>query len=428
MKSTRSIITSSIIITVFSFLPLTDLLAQETEQLIILSSKVGELIDSTERSYYHLFPLDKNFVRAKFYLNPDSTYFARVESIGLDGTPEFTKRDFSKAMIFQVAEKINHYEELVANEYTMGKDPPAIHVVNGASIFWSETHHKARENFGPSSATVPTVPDSLESPTNFEMRFSAGYGFPKGGYPGRSYDRISTPLSNSSIDEMRNVNDKYYSASEGIRYECGIIAYVSKHIGLFVEGGYSSATENTKSSRTYNYIFQSPPYISTIDQTLEFSSLSILAGLHFRVREKTVEPYGGVGAGIFSLKFTAAATLTSGGSHSEQEMTFTTNTPVGYTGYLGVNVNLHPQISLFAEAKATVVSFYVTREELTKYFVDGKDQLAGLKVKDKVTVYEENKNYSRVTPGDEGEPLNGGPPVPFPGDIVAITVGISFHF
>jgi|GEM_PF-4331345 len=100
------------------------------------------------------------------------------------------------------------------------------------------------------------------------------------------------------------------------------------------------------------------------------------------------------------------------------------NTSLGFTGYVGFSIPIHAQLALFVEGKSSLGTYYLQRLEVTKYVVDGKDQLAALTIRDKVTVYEENKNYRETPVNDPNKPRTGGPPYPVVASNVSITAGI----
>ena len=52
--------------------------AQETARVVIVSARVGEVIDRGERDAYKLFGSISDFHSAVFYMLPDSAYAGRV--------------------------------------------------------------------------------------------------------------------------------------------------------------------------------------------------------------------------------------------------------------------------------------------------------------------------------------------------------------
>jgi hypothetical protein len=233
------------------------------------------------------------------------------------------------------------------------------------------------------------------------------------------YDKTYSSSSSSYTESVSNVKDKYTSVGQGIRFEGGLVFYLEEHVGLFVQSGYSYDNESAKMT------YKSDSYEYASSQSVKFSCISTSVGLHFRIPEGILKPYGGVGAGIFFLNNFIIMYDEKGYGHVERERKYTSNNPVGYSGYFGINVDLGSSVALFVEGKTTLVSFYISKIELTKYVVDGQERLSSMNTKDKIIEFEENKNFTRVTPGDENQPENGGAPSPCIANSIDVMIGIS---
>ncbi len=163
--------------------------AQDSARVIIISNAVGETIDQTEKEHYHLLPSVKNFVSAAFYRAPDSTYFAQVEIIDDKGQQSLIKVDYSEVSLFMLAEKINHYKDLVAGNYVMGQDPAKIQIVGGPEVGWTPPPPRPKElHLAQEGSSLPITSsskmDTSENIPSFEVRVSGGYGFAQGGESG----------------------------------------------------------------------------------------------------------------------------------------------------------------------------------------------------------------------------------------------------
>ncbi len=97
----------------------------DTGRVVILSQRVGPVIDSTEREKFSLFQgiLIRNFGSTQSYRKAvvvqllDSTYWVRL-TVGLKNQPERdTLVAYSPAVIRQLAEKIDHFEAIQAGTY-----------------------------------------------------------------------------------------------------------------------------------------------------------------------------------------------------------------------------------------------------------------------------------------------------------------------
>ncbi len=107
--------------------------AQDSVKTIILSPRVGTEIDSDERKQFGLFRHFQEFVRAVFYALNHDTYYC-VVTYRSGGSEKDSVISYGTRALHALAEKINHYEALVAGTYTMGQDPATIQVYGGGSI------------------------------------------------------------------------------------------------------------------------------------------------------------------------------------------------------------------------------------------------------------------------------------------------------
>lgn len=101
-------------------------LAQDSNRVVVLSPRVGAVIDSSERDHFHLFQQIKNFHSAMILENPDSTYFAWIVLKEANGNATDTAVWYSKSYLLMLAERINHFEELAEGRYQMGENPATL--------------------------------------------------------------------------------------------------------------------------------------------------------------------------------------------------------------------------------------------------------------------------------------------------------------
>jgi hypothetical protein len=261
-----------------------------------------------------------------------------------------------------------------------------------------------------------------------EIQLSSGYGFENGGSPLSSYDRVDYySADNSTTTAVKNEQDKYFSFGEGLRFESKMIVYFKDEVGIFIQPSYSSGSQSSETTEAFFFDGLTAP--QSTSTKISFSTFSIHIGLHYQKLEGIFQPFGGIGAGYFFPSkplITQQQTNSNSNIPTYTETRITTNSPLGFLGYLGINFNVKSDLSFFVEAKAALVNFYVKREEITRYLVNGEDQLGSLTTKEKITVYEKNKNYTTISPDDDNSPAYGGPPLPASGSTISITAGISF--
>jgi hypothetical protein len=103
--------------------------AQDSDYVVVLSPRIGSVIDAAKRERYDLFPGIKGFDRAVFLQTPEKMYYARIMFIGPDGARRDTTVRFTEDTLLVLAERIEHFEELKQNTYHIGERPAKIQVL-----------------------------------------------------------------------------------------------------------------------------------------------------------------------------------------------------------------------------------------------------------------------------------------------------------
>ena len=103
--------------------------AQEKDKIVILSSRVGPVLDAAKRDHYNLFQEIKDFNRGIVYQTPAKTYYARITLVGKDGKVRDTTVQYSESYLLMLAEHIDHFEDLEKGVYQMGQQPATLKVV-----------------------------------------------------------------------------------------------------------------------------------------------------------------------------------------------------------------------------------------------------------------------------------------------------------
>jgi gas vesicle protein len=129
----------------------------DKHKLVILSPRVGSMIDSSEREYFQLFPKIKDFHNAIFLENPDSTYYAWIVLKDSSGNTRDTAIWYPKGYLLMVAEKISHFEELTEGQYQMGQNPATLQVVESEEATRAPAPTKPR----PQASAKVVEPESL---------------------------------------------------------------------------------------------------------------------------------------------------------------------------------------------------------------------------------------------------------------------------
>jgi hypothetical protein len=111
------------------------LFGQDSAKVVILSSRVGPIIDQEERAYFRLFQPYTHFERAVILQMPDGRYFARITLRAMpSGVESDTLVEYPEMSLLLIAEKINHLEGLKSGDYSMGTEPATLEIAEGESV------------------------------------------------------------------------------------------------------------------------------------------------------------------------------------------------------------------------------------------------------------------------------------------------------
>ncbi|MBI2430110.1 MAG: hypothetical protein HYV29_15185 [Ignavibacteriales bacterium] len=200
---------------------------QDTLKLVIVSQKVGTLIDRTERDQYHMMSSVNNFVSASFYITDSGKFYSRIESSDDSGTTIMTLQEYPEAVLFRLAEKINNYEDIMDRSYLIGQEPVTVYVVGGDPITWEPkvsmqiVSNKAQtSNLNESTGSERGVEfDSIgiSAYKKSEVHITYGYGIGKGAPPSSSYDE-TVVYDSYSTRQIANVKDIYFRVNNYLNW------------------------------------------------------------------------------------------------------------------------------------------------------------------------------------------------------------------
>jgi hypothetical protein len=171
-----------------------------------------------------------------------------------------------------------------------------------------------------------------------------------------------------------------------------------------------------------NYVFNSSEV--TDNYSSEFSSgnsTSVIAAQMIQVAPKVVfnlnseskfNPYLKVGAtlGIGKITSTTESTdISNFGSQtfefsSEDEFEITGGLAFGFNAGIGGNYAINDRISIFSELNLLSMSYAPTKGEVTKYELDGNDELSNLSTSEKETIFVDEIEYDFNGSQNENEP------------------------
>jgi hypothetical protein len=136
-----------LVLLLLEFLVTADLSSQD-RRLLIISPRVGPVVDSLERANYRLFRSIHDFESASYFQAPDSSFWVWVMMKFPNGNVQDSAFEISYRILEQTAERIDHQEELLKRTYVMGSSPEEIYYADGARVIPPSTD----------SAKVPVLP------------------------------------------------------------------------------------------------------------------------------------------------------------------------------------------------------------------------------------------------------------------------------
>ncbi|MDO8549761.1 MAG: hypothetical protein Q7S39_06385 [Ignavibacteria bacterium] len=164
-------------------------LAQDSLNIVILSPKVGEVIDKDEREQYSIFKQYKDFSQVIFYKKTNNEFIAKFSITQPDGSEKDTLVRYSELVLFGLSEKIENWEKLKTGDYRMGQNPPKITIVNEGFITKQDFLLKQKEikdslYRNESTKNFPVTKQNsiteVSAPWGNSLYLSAGWGTPQG--------------------------------------------------------------------------------------------------------------------------------------------------------------------------------------------------------------------------------------------------------
>ncbi len=132
--------------------------SQDSLRVVILSERVGPEIDAAKREKYLIFSNIEGFRRAIVFQRSDGKFLVRFDIVGRGGSSNQTVVEYSSKTLLMLAEKINHFEEIVAGEYVWGSDRATLKVGGERSIAWKDLPGEYPSAAPPLPATSDLLP------------------------------------------------------------------------------------------------------------------------------------------------------------------------------------------------------------------------------------------------------------------------------
>jgi hypothetical protein len=107
----------AVISLVVFFLPEQFIFAQNNYKIVIISPRVGEVIDKTEKDYFHLFQTIKEFEQGIFFEDSSGAYYGVIKYTNQNGISCDTVINYSEAYLLRTSELIDNLEKILAGGY-----------------------------------------------------------------------------------------------------------------------------------------------------------------------------------------------------------------------------------------------------------------------------------------------------------------------
>lgn len=92
----------------------------QNKKQVILSDKVGTVINESERKQYQLFPKIKGFTEARFYLDTNGSYFSNILFTNDDEIKKDTIIYYTEKNIIRFAEQIQFFDKIQNGNHNFG--------------------------------------------------------------------------------------------------------------------------------------------------------------------------------------------------------------------------------------------------------------------------------------------------------------------
>lgn len=173
-----------------------------------------------------------------------------------------------------------------------------------------------------------------------------------------------------------------------------------------------------------------PNFTEVGTQELQARMQRVIIGARVAYEEGNIHPYMrmgivlGLGASVISeVQTTSTGPSFNSSYHRIEE--YSGGMSIGFTGGLGLTFHLTDAIGIFAEAGMTAQNYSPDHSELTRYDLDGQDQLSTMNIRQKQTDYV--NEYTYTSPPNDGQP-DQDLSFHFPMSSFGLAVGVHFWF
>jgi hypothetical protein len=249
----------------------------------------------------------------------------------------------------------------------------------------------------------------------FTSAFSQGLYVKLGGGYAIGMNKQSLPYHDIiTNDGSESTHSQFwYSLGKGYTPELEAGYMFNEHFGFGINATYLYGTENTAfydySGDENDYYYH---YYSEMVLISPFVLLEPLNG--------DFSPYTKLGGVFGSGKFTQQGEM----EDSETLREFTGGYSLGVNTALGMNYKLSPLISVYAEINAMIMAWAPEKAEVTKYIIEGEDELSDLSAAEREIEFVESIESEPYNPEQPSQDLK----YYFNFDNIGLRAGIKFNF
>jgi hypothetical protein len=148
----------------------------DSSRIVLLSDRVGPVIDRAERDAYRIFVAIDNFRRAVVYKLPDSTFCVLVTMGSDNEVLGDTILTYSGALLALMSEKIEHFDQLMSGEYKSGQHVPRLRLADGTVVVPPETPRPVPRGASASGGKALAAKGSTD---NLPLANAQNYSYPR---------------------------------------------------------------------------------------------------------------------------------------------------------------------------------------------------------------------------------------------------------
>jgi len=252
----------------------------------------------------------------------------------------------------------------------------------------------------------------------FSSGFSQGLSVKLGGGYAIGMNQQSLPFVEYDTQDENGISTHrfWYSLGKGMTPELEIAYKFNKNFGIAINASYLYGTKNTAFN---DYLDDENDYSYHYYSEMILISPSVL----FEPIHGDFSPYaklGGVfGSGKFYQKYDDMKD-----SENIYLIEYTGSSALGVNTALGMNYKLSSLISVYAEINAMIMSWAPEKAKVTKYIVEGEDQLPDMPVAEREIEFVESVEQSPYNPDEPSQALKQN----FNFDNIGLRAGVKFSF